>query len=142
MSARCAGTNGHWHGMQRKQKPAPHEVRPHASNLSLASSGRGWHPAVSPLPAACPSWQRPGRSGFGKNPCESCHPATPQCADQGGRGTLYLQPCRKKCPTLLQSFLPGEVMLCWGFCTIQILLQKVAGIMVAMFIPLADAIWQ
>lgn len=33
-------------------------------------------------------------------------------------------------------------MLCWGFCTIQILLLKVAGIMVAMFIPLADAIWQ
>lgn len=65
-----------------------------------------------------------------------------KCADQGGRGTLYLQPCRKKCPTLLQSFLPGEVMLCWGFCTIQILLLKVAGIMVAMFIPLADAIWQ
>lgn len=62
----------------------------------------------------------------------AAHP-TPRRAGQGGRGVLYLRPCKKPCRMPLRGFLGpmlGEAVLCRGLRTgpaIQILLPKAAG---------------
>lgn len=57
-----------------------HEGRPPAADLPLPSGGRGLHP--------------PG-------PPPACSP--PHSMGKGGKGILYLQPCKKKCHTPLRG---------------------------------------
>lgn len=79
-------------GVGWKQKPAPRDLK--GGHLSLANSGRGLHPAASP-PRLLHAHPGSGQAGVDlKGTHVSAGPAhpTPQCADQGRRGILYLQP--------------------------------------------------
>ena len=112
VSAWCAGTSGRWCRMQRKARALRHKGRPPASDLPLPSGSRGLHPPASPPACSVPT-PVSGQAGsdlkrihVGAGPA---HP-TPQRADQGRRGDLYLQLCEKNAVRPYEAFrVPG-----WG----------------------------
>lgn len=135
MSARCAGTSGHWHGMQRKQEPAPREGRhlpPTCPLLAVAGDGTL---LCHPLPAACPSWQRPGRCGFGRSPRESC----PTVCRSGWEGYPLSATLQKKVPYASTKLLARGNDAVLGILHCPNFITKGCRIVVAMSIPLADA---
>lgn len=88
-----------------------HEGRPPASDLPLRSGGRGLHPPGVACSVPTPVSSQAGARSKGTHVGAGAAHPTPRRAGQGGRGVLYLRPCKKTHAVRLHE---AFWVPCWG----------------------------